>query len=231
MSVMRRTWISGRLVQGSGEDAQGNPPGVYLEDTGGRLFGTGTNGPTVNLNSGTFDFEIDFGTGQGFQNFLTYCLQPEVDLPPNITTTSGATYEIEPLSNFASLTAAEITELEVLWANAFDLVVDETDAGMKQDLAAAFQFYVWELAAPDPTFNPLIGTVRLSDTFGLNGRANNIITAWRANFTGGIWTEQEDLMMLASDEGQNLIFPTPGATTLLAFAGVGLSRRRRPQTA
>jgi hypothetical protein len=57
-----------------GETAGGNPGGMYLVGTGSRVRGTLDGGAFRNVDVGTFDLEINFGSG--WSDFRTYTLYP-----------------------------------------------------------------------------------------------------------------------------------------------------------
>jgi hypothetical protein len=214
----------------SGESTTAQGADIYVENTSSRPRRAAPNS-NENYNAGVFEFQLD--AGNGFFDFLTFCLEPGIPLPGDITTMQGAEYELKELEDFVNpisnsgLTADEICDLELLWFNAFELTTTGDDDYTAQDYAAAFQLFVWEVASDDVPFNLQFGDVGVFATGGIESRIVNIGNTWRANIDDGIWTEKTELQFLFSEDGQDLLFPTPGAATLLAFAGIGAGTRRR----
>ncbi|MEO1128452.1 MAG: hypothetical protein AAFX05_01955 [Planctomycetota bacterium] len=209
----------------SGESTTAQGADIYVENTSSRPRRSPPNS-NENYNVGVFEFQLD--AGNGFFDFLTFCLEPGIPLPGDLTTMQGAEYELKELEDFGpTLTDEEICDLELLWFNAFELTTTGDEMFTAQDYAAAFQLFVWEVASDDTPFNLQGGEVGVFAVGGIETRIVNIGNTWRDNIDDGIWTEKTELQFLFSEDGQDLLFPTPGAATLLAFAGIGAGTRRR----
>ncbi len=208
-----------------GETATGSSEGKYLVGTGAQLRGTTNGGSNSFLFTGTFDFEIDLGDGSGWQEFLTYCIQPSqsIAFSDSPGQRGGMSYQVIPLTLATGYTAQEAIWAEVLWSNAFDTsTTGQAEAG-------AFQAILWEFAQDDD-FDLLSGMTRLNNLHDLSDDAISIAEGWMTNITQGIWTSRTPLLALHSEFSQDLIMPVPapGSLTLLVgVAAIGGGRRRR----
>ena len=208
-----------------GETASGSPEGKFLVGTGASLRGTTQGGINSFLLTGTFDFEIDFGDGDGWEEFLTYCIEPERDIvfSESPAGRNGMTYQVIPLTLADGFTAQEAIWAEILWSNAFDT------STTGQAAAGAFQAILWEFAQDD-NYDLLAGDTRLNTLHSLTGQAASLADAWFSNITTGLWTSRTPLLALHSEFSQDLIMPvpTPGALgAVIGFGALGAARRRR----
>ncbi len=212
-----------RDLAGSGETSLGATPGVYLAGTGGRYNGM-VAGQSGDLPAGTYELEIDQLAGDGWELFLTYCIEPEqlLDVPPPV----GTSYETAQLID-NGFTATEVVYAQRLWAGAFAL------SQTSNVNAAAFQAVLWELSEDDDQDLS-------AGNHKINGMANtftndvlNTAQAWLDAIVSGDWFEEEALVALVSDESQDLLIPAddlvpaPGALALAGVAGLVATRRRR----
>lgn len=224
-SAATGTFVQVRDAVG-GEFASGNPGGFYLSGTGGRPRMSVDGNPFALGFTGVFDFEIDTGGGNGWESFLTFCIQPREDIPFGYAPgdTVGATYEIVPLAGHNGYDAVRAHQSGILWANAFALSqIDNVHA-------AAFQAVVWELAE-DTDYDLLSGNYRLDPGHAFTSLVYTLAQSWLDNILGGAWTDSVQLAALKSERGQDLLIvvPGPGALALLLAAGgtAGARRRRR----
>lgn len=208
-----------------GENAEGVPGWFFLTGTGSYTQGTnGQNEFFRELHTGTFDYEIDFGLGAGWEDFLTYCIELSQGIVLGINSednAGGLPFQIAPMSLLVDIDADEKLALETLWANAFP---DSTTSRVK---AAAFQSLIWELAN-DEAFDLSSGNFMLDDrdshTFDVLNQAN----LWFTNSQDGTWTSRTELMLLTNPDSQDLIIPIPEPATLgLLILGAGAALRRR----
>jgi hypothetical protein len=208
-----------------GETATGAPDGKFLVGTGASLRGTTDGGPNGFLLTGTFDFEINFEEGGGWEEFLTYCIEPELDIgfDNSPSERGGMTYQLIPLTLASGFTAQEAIWAEILWSNAFDTSTTGTAE------AGAFQSILWEFAQDD-NFDLLADNTRLNPLNSLTAQAAAIADAWLLNITSGLWTSRTPLLALHSEFSQDLIVPVPAPGALgvaMGIGAVGASRRRR----
>ena len=208
-----------------GESEDGTPGGFFLTGTGGLTSGTnGLDEFFRELHTGTYDFELDFGLGGGWQDFVTYCLELNQQIGFGINTednANGLPYQLTSLGSFGGFTAADENVLEILWANAF---ADSTTSRVK---AAAFQTLAWELVH-DGSIDLMAGNFMLDEN---DPHAANVLAqanAWYDNIESGAWTTRTDLMLLTSPDSQDFIIPIPEPATLsLLLLGAGAVVRRR----
>lgn len=210
----------------TGESEDGVPPGFFLTGTGSHISATnGIDEFFRDLHAGTFDFEIDYNMGGGWQSLLTYC--PElnqqigfgVHTPDN--TAVGLPYQIVPLSSFSGYSASERDALEILWANAF---ADSTTSRIK---AAAFQSLTWELAN-DSSFDLSTGNFKLDSADPHTSAVLSQANAWYTNIQNGTWTSHTELQLLTNPDSQDFLLPVPEPATLsMLLLGCGALMRRR----
>ncbi|RMF81455.1 MAG: PEP-CTERM sorting domain-containing protein [Planctomycetota bacterium] len=227
-----------------GESNNGPEPGYFKEDTarGGDPRGTYSNGPTEQLFSGMFDFEMRMDGGgdgpppqQEWQELLTYCAEPfqgvgfDINPPDDV----GLPYEIVPLAGTNGITPDEAVFLEILWANAFPLTIpnpgdDVTEASAR---ASAFQILVWEVNQDDSidlTTNDGVNQFRLTLGDSFTNRVYDIAQEWIDLIQTEQWTERTTLYALVSDYSQDLLTTVPEpASALSLLAGLLLVGRRR----
>ena len=208
-----------------GESENGVPDGFYLTGTGS--ITSGTNGLDEffrELHTGTYDLQLDFGLGGGWEDFLTYCLELQQQIGFGINTEDNAVglpYELASLTSFGGFTAADENALELLWGNAF---ADSTTSRVK---AAAFQTLAWELAN-DASVDLQAGNFMLDDSDAHSASVLAQANAWYDNIESGVWTTRTELMLLTHPDSQDLLIPIPEPATLsLLLVGAGLIARRR----
>lgn len=215
--------------------------GLFLQPTGGRMNARTEIAPAFkDFASGTFGFQRRAaGSGDPWMNFQTYCFEPDVGIsfaayPANQT---GITYKQATVLAQPGITAAEATQLEILWKHAF---ADSFTSNIK---AAAFQSLVWELGSTDATYNLSAGNFQIAPggagTINLDETAiKTLADAWYANI-GTVWTDGVPLDILIHPNSQNLIverppdtfIPLPTAGLMASVGLIGLAGRRRRQMA
>ncbi len=215
--------------------------GLFLQPTGARLHARTQVAPAFkDFASGTFGFERRVaGSADPWVAFKTYCFEPDIGIsfaafPSN---TTGITYKQASVLAQPGITAAEATQLEILWKNAF---ADSLTTNVK---SAAFQSIVWELGSTDAAYNLGAGVFQIA--VGTEGNINldevavkAQADAWYANI-GTVWTEGTLLDILVSPSSQNLIverppdiiIPLPTAGLMASIGLVGLFGRRQRKLA
>lgn len=215
--------------------------GLFLQPTGGRLFARTEVAPAFkDFASGTFGFERRVaGSSDPWEAFKTYCFEPDIGISfqqfPG--TPGGVVYKRASVLTQPGITAAEATQLEILWKHAF---ADSFTTNVK---AAAFQSIVWELGSTDASFNLAAGNFQIA--LGGAGNINLDETAVKAQadawygMIGGAWTTGVPLDILVNSVSQNLIverppdtfIPLPTAGLMASVGLIGLVSRRRRQMA
>jgi hypothetical protein len=215
-----------------GETAGGNPGGMYLVGTGSRVRGTLDGGAFRNVDVGTFDLEINFGSG--WSDFRTYTLYPLNAWPigPNPHDDVGEAFKPVDLEKIdcipnkrgeKGILPDDERAIEILWSNAFEL--SQTNAVR----AAAFQFLVWEYVW-DPRVDFTTGNIRLGDTPGAVA-VRELAQLWASRIAEGVWTSRTDLQALEQPVCCGTLplipVPSPGSVGLGMVSVVMLSRRKR----
>jgi hypothetical protein len=208
-----------------GENEDGVPDGFFLTGTGSITRGTnGLDEFFRDLHTGTYDLQLDFGLGGGWEDFLTYCLELNQQIGFGINTEDNAVglpYQLTSLSSFSGLTSAEVDALELLWGNAF---IDSTTSRVK---AAAFQTLAWELVN-DSAVDLQSGNFMLDENDPHTANVLAQANAWYDNIENGTWTTRTELMLLTHPDSQDMLIPIPEPATLsLLMVGAGLIARRR----
>lgn len=210
-----------------GEDPSGEPGGYYLELTGHSIRATVGGESSRILNSGAFDFEIMTPDSSGWVPFITFCLQPRapVGFDEFPADRAGLKYQEAPLSG-SGFTPTEELQLEILWANAFDLA---TNPVSEDDfvLAGAFQAIVWELVEDD-TFDLDAGSFDLTRIHGTTDDVFLQAQAWWQNIADGTWTDSVPLLALTDVGSQDFIRVVPQPGSLLLAGAAFLTALPRP---
>lgn len=215
-----------------GEDSFGLPTGYYLTGTGGRPLGTATDGIIAPTRTGTFDFDINFGSG--WQPFRTYILDPKLPIGfgVNLPDERGNGFNFSRIGDIdlglGSIEPYRQANLERLWFHAFEFST-HSRAG-----AAAFQMVVWEIVW-DWTLDFSFGNVKFSNTNSdpLTVEARAIGNRWLEELKGPGWQERTPLMGLVGACGNGGPFlipsnvPSPGTWALGALASMIMLRRGR----
>ena len=207
-----------------GESSSGSPGGKYLDGTGNLLRGTADGGGAGFLSAGTFDFEANFG--DGFEELLTYCLEPLVDIrfgeAPGDST--GWKYQQAAITD-VGLSEADIELIEILWAHAFET----SKTGNIE--AGAFQAFIWEVTQDGAgAFNVDAGNFDMLLVIPDTAASAALATEWFNKIDSGEWTDRTQLAALIDGKSQNLLYqvPAPGSAALAAISlGVMGGRRRR----
>ncbi|MEZ5895560.1 MAG: VPLPA-CTERM sorting domain-containing protein [Parvularculaceae bacterium] len=170
----------------------------------------------VNRTVGAGVFSLQYETGAGWTDFLTFCLQLDewLSLPKSHDRVDGAGYFPD---------AADNTALGVLYGN---LMTSST--GLKNSTtAAALQTIIWEIAEDGASnFDLSGGAFKLNSTDVL-AEANSL---WAMTVSGNFKPIAFDVF--TANGTQDLLVsevPLPGAALLFgsALAGFSFSRRRR----
>lgn len=209
-----------------GEEFDGGTPGNYLTGTASGLYGTVTGGSFQGLAVGTYDVQVD--EGSGYQPLRTYCLEPtefmKIGTQPTIL--FGQPYSTAALTSLAGITAADATYMQILWSNAFAM------SQTSQNNAAAFQALIWEKVR-DTTYNLTQGTFRIDAVS--DAAVIALANSWNANIVNQVWTSSTPLEALVSPDSQDIMRPVPEPSTIALLAiGAGVvtiaqwrARRRR----
>jgi hypothetical protein len=207
-----------------GESSTGSPGGKYLDGTGILLRGTADGGPAGFFAAGTFDFEADFG--DGFDELLTYCLEPLVDIAfGDAPADSGGWKYAQTAITDIGLSPLDIDFIQILWANAFDL----SKSGHIE--AGAFQSFIWEITQDGAlAFNVDAGNYDMLLSLPETAASAALATEWFDKIVSGEWNSSTQLAALTDSLSQNLLYqvPAPGSAALAAISlGLMSGRRRR----
>lgn len=154
--------------------------------------------------------------------FLAFCLQPLETL--NL----GIDYQLG--SNF---TAAVNKNLNILAANAWNLVTDATSAG-------AFQMAAWEITTETAQgFDIDSGTFKIISNRADSNAAEAQANAWLGEINNDIWTSNgQEFIILNAAGTQDLLtnvspvpLPASGLLLLGGLAGAGAMARRKARKA
>ncbi len=200
---------------------------VTVGDNGDGIFGPGGYAAEVNfmlLNqsevhrayAGTFILDYQRTGDYEWNQFVSFCLEPDVYLTPfsnpyTVNTVEGAGYNEALMSE--------------LWGRYFWQISNETTA-------AAFQVALWEIAFGQSDMNVMSGDFRL--TSGTDSGIRNTAQSWLQSLNGS-GPLADDIVVLVNNpqlaDRQDLITRVPEPTTLgllgLGLAAIGAMRRRR----
>lgn len=206
----------------AGGESFGFTPGLYAVPTASVLESSINGEAPVQVFTGTFAFEADYGTG--FVPLMTYCLDVEQTVQFQIIEkdTQGLTYKLGPLDSLSALTATEVQQLQLLWANAFD------DSMVSDVASAAFQAIIWELIGDD-TLDLSSGAFALNVADPFSQDVLQAAQPWVDALVTNSWTQTVPLFVLSHPTSQDLLTTIPEPTTASAIALLGLAviRRRR----
>ena len=194
-------------------DNPNNGPSVFASGLG-RTVSITNNG--VNRTIGAGVFSLQYETGAGWTDFLTFCLQLDevLTLPKAYDRVSGAGYVPNAGDNNA---------LGVIYGN---LMTSST--GLKNSTsAAALQTIIWEIAEDGASNFDLSGGAFKLNSKDVLAEANSL---WAMTVSGNFNPIRFDVF--TANGTQDLLVsevPIPGAALLFgsALAGFSFSRRRR----
>lgn len=203
-------------------DAPGGD-GYFVPGTGGKVKAAHDGNRMRTISTGTLDLEMDFGSG--YVSMPTYCLQPHVTIkfgqyPKDPV---GLAYQqVALIDAGVGLTSHEISTLEVLWANAYELSMQDKVS------AAAFQTIVWEMTRDDE-FDLAAGDFYLKpqSEHAFNTKVQHMAEVWWTNIDEELWTDSVMLAAVSNDRSQDFLIPVPEPMTMILLA-VGALMALRP---
>lgn len=171
-------------------------------------------------------FSLDYrahGTSAAWQNFLSFCLQPDVYLTP---------FQNPYTARSPADAGYDLARISELWGTYF--------SGIDSDVeAAAFQVALWELSYGDRDRNLATGSFRLNDAGGTIGA---LAQSWLNAIEVNNGPSASNLVVLVDTRGsngsdrqdlltQNVPEPSTLALLSLGLFAAGVGRRRHGEMA